>query len=281
MSNITIVIPNKNNQKYLKESINSIISQTDKNFRFIVSDNHSDDLSMEIIHLYKDNIDEIITTPYPMSYKEHILWLVNYVNTEYVIFFAGDDVAHQDLIGEYNRINFNNTKQPIIFICSPFYYINKNSIKYSISSMKKELKLLNNDITYNFIRGPLCNISSVAWSVRDLREVFIPEYIGNSMDWYLYIVMSKKGNVFYLPKPLLFYRVHNASTGNSNVVEHTKNCILLFNYLKNEVFKNDIYALRIINNNLNNFQHVVSNSFTYNIKKYIKNIIFNIVQKFL
>jgi glycosyltransferase involved in cell wall biosynthesis len=277
MNNITIVLPNKNNKNYLKDSINSIVGQVDKNFRFIVSDNHSDDISNEIINLYKDSIDEIITTPYPMSYKEHILWLLDYVNTEYVIFFAGDDVAHHDLINEYNRIILNNKIKPINFICSPFYYIDKNSIQYSNSRLKKELKILNNDINYNFLRGPLCNISSVAWSVKELRKVFIPEYIENSLDWYLYIVMSKKGKVLYLPKRLLFYRVHNASTGNSNVVEHTKNCILLFKYLKNEVYMSDAYAIKIINRNLNNFQLVISNSMEYK----IKNIILKIVKIFI
>ena len=54
---ITIGLPVYNGQKYIKETINSILLQTYKNFELIISDNLSNDETKEICKSYekKDN----------------------------------------------------------------------------------------------------------------------------------------------------------------------------------------------------------------------------------
>lgn len=52
---ISILLPTYNGEKYLSESINSILSQSFKNFELLIGINGSTDSSKEIINSYKDN----------------------------------------------------------------------------------------------------------------------------------------------------------------------------------------------------------------------------------
>ncbi len=55
VSKISIVMPVYNEQKYLKESIESILSQYLADFEFIILDDGSTDSSIKIIESYKDS----------------------------------------------------------------------------------------------------------------------------------------------------------------------------------------------------------------------------------
>lgn len=51
---LTIAIPNHNKQEHISKTINSVLNQTDKNFEFIIFDNHSTDNSWNIIKEFKN-----------------------------------------------------------------------------------------------------------------------------------------------------------------------------------------------------------------------------------
>ena len=260
-TSFSIVIPNRNNEKYLDECLKSVIAQNDKNFTFIVSDNHSSDNSRTILSLYSEYIAEILSPPEPLSYKYHLLWILKQVRTDYVIFLAGDDVAHCDLIGCYKKaLDIYPGCRPG-FICSPFYYIDSNSEVYNHARWPINLKGIRNDMISVFLKGPICNISSVAWNAELLRKyVDIPDEVENSIDWYLYLLMSYNKEIMLVNKKLLFYRVHNESTGNSDVKKHTLNCKNMFLYLRETLFKGDSVCVKQINSSIASFDNVISDS---------------------
>ena len=53
---VTVYITNHNYGKYIKKSIDSVLSQTYKNFELIIIDDGSTDNSKEIIEKYKNDI---------------------------------------------------------------------------------------------------------------------------------------------------------------------------------------------------------------------------------
>lgn len=257
-NNISLVIPNRNNVKYLDACLSSVIRQTDKDFVSIVSDNHSTDGSIEIINSYKERLDKIISPPSPVGYKEHLMWILEQVQTEYVIFLAGDDIAHDELINCYRKSLEKAGGANPAFVCSPFYYIDDQSNIYNRLKWPRQFCGSRNDMVHTFLKGPICNISSVAWNVNKLKGIHIPEEIGNSIDWYLYIMLANKNDVLLVNKKLLFYRVHRESTGNSNIIAHTDNCRKLFLYLKENTFKNDAVSLKQIDANIATFNRVIA-----------------------
>ena len=57
---ISVILPVYNGEKYLKESIESILNQTYTNFEFIIIDDGSKDSSLEIIKEYEKEDERII-----------------------------------------------------------------------------------------------------------------------------------------------------------------------------------------------------------------------------
>ena len=56
----SIVTPVYNGEKYLEDTIKSVVNQSFKNFEYIVIDGESKDNSINIINKYKDKITKII-----------------------------------------------------------------------------------------------------------------------------------------------------------------------------------------------------------------------------
>ena len=53
-ADITIVIPMYNSDKFIAETIQSVLNQTYKNFKLIIIDDKSDDKSFEIVSSFDD-----------------------------------------------------------------------------------------------------------------------------------------------------------------------------------------------------------------------------------
>ena len=60
MPKISVIIPTYNAEKYINESIDSILSQTYKNFEILIIDDNSKDSTLEIIKKYQDKRIKII-----------------------------------------------------------------------------------------------------------------------------------------------------------------------------------------------------------------------------
>ncbi len=56
---LTVITPNYNGEKFIEETIQSVISQSDKNFEYILFDALSNDNSKKIIEKYKKHISLI------------------------------------------------------------------------------------------------------------------------------------------------------------------------------------------------------------------------------
>ena len=247
-SKITIAIPNRNNEKHLSQCLSSVQLQRERPFRVIISDNYSNDGSLGIIDKFCDIFDERLRTPEPLSYMDHLYWILERVDTEFVIFAAGDDILHPDLVSRYNEIL--SGPSDYAFVCSPFYSIDKHSRLMSKVDWPHAFHAPGVAMKDVFLRGPICNISSVAWNVSKLKRTpRLPSEMGNCIDWYLYVYLSATGCVGLVFQKLLFYRVYSGSTGNSNVREHTKKCKEMFTWLKTknlvEGFDRDAYDFLI------------------------------------
>ena len=58
---ISIILPTYNAGKYIKETIESILNQTYKNWELIITDDNSSDKTLKILRLYaKDLIERVL-----------------------------------------------------------------------------------------------------------------------------------------------------------------------------------------------------------------------------
>ena len=80
-----------------------------------------------------------------------------------------------------------------------------------------------------FLRGPICNISSVAWNVSKLKRTpRLPSEMGNCIDWYLYVYLSATGCVGLVFQKLLFtesIRVQRETAMSGSTQKSAKKCL--------------------------------------------------------
>ena len=59
MKKVSVIIPLYNEEKYIKECIESVVNQTYKNLEIIIVDDCSTDNSLKVVKKIKDDIDAI------------------------------------------------------------------------------------------------------------------------------------------------------------------------------------------------------------------------------
>ena len=106
MPKITVILTSYNHAKYIRETIDSILNQTFKDFELIIWDDASIDESWEIIQSYKDELLEILEgckENKELQFQERIKFIkkVNYELSMNVFF---DEVEAKDLIKELSGL---------------------------------------------------------------------------------------------------------------------------------------------------------------------------------
>lgn len=101
---VSIVMVNYNQERFIKEAIDSVVAQTYKNWELIIVDDGSTDQSVEIIKGYNDNRIKLIC----LEENSHICIATNvgfsYVTGEYIARLDSDDVWEKEKL--YKQIAF-------------------------------------------------------------------------------------------------------------------------------------------------------------------------------
>lgn len=97
---ITIGIPVFNEEEFLEKTIKSVLYQSYKNFRLLISDNCSTDTSYNIAQKYASLDDRIILTRQKnkITIVQNFTFLLNETNTKYFVWLGAHDVFLKDYI---------------------------------------------------------------------------------------------------------------------------------------------------------------------------------------
>ncbi len=145
---ITIVMPVFNGEKYLKESISSILNQTYKDFEFIIIDDGSQDDSLSIINSFNDSRIKVIRNHRNLGIRKSRNRAIKIAQGKFIAIFDADDIARPTKLQEQFDVM---TKDPSIDMCfAKRSLIDSNSKKICdewYPSFEKILELRN----WNFI----------------------------------------------------------------------------------------------------------------------------------
>ncbi len=121
---VTIITVVKNNDKFLEETIKSVLNQSYKNFEYIIIDGGSKDNTLNIIKKYSDKID------YAISQNDKGLW--DAIN-------KGLSLSTGKLIG---IVNSDDTLRPQALDTLYKYYLNYPKVDFIFGSVKKHWGIL-------------------------------------------------------------------------------------------------------------------------------------------
>lgn len=216
MSKISILLSTYNGGKYLKAQLDSLFSQSYKNFRVIVRDDGSSDKTLEILKSY--NI-ELLPSNENLGVKSSFETLLKYAfgnsDAEYFMFCDQDDVWNQDKIEltlqkmyEMEKL-YKNT--PILVhtdlevVDENLHTINPSFM--NLQNLDEKKNRLNNLLIQNTITGCTVMIN------KDLAKLCLPMSLNAIVhDWWVGLVASYFGKIGYLSQSTIKYRQHTQNS---------------------------------------------------------------------
>ena len=93
---ISVIIPFKNTEKYIKECLESVLNQTYKNIEIILINDHSTDKTLNIIQKYQDKRIKILNLKEETGTANARNLGIKKANGMYISFIDSDDIWEKD-----------------------------------------------------------------------------------------------------------------------------------------------------------------------------------------
>lgn len=264
---VSVLIPAYNHEKYVQETIQSVIEQTYENIELIIIDDGSKDNTWQKIQEMKEVCEKRFTRIHFETKKNEGICttlnkLLSLANGEYVGIIASDDKYKPMLIEK--ELDFLS-KNPDYVLCTCddeimdtnsqiCYWDKKRNNVYNISEAVYKTfgelqKKTNKNINFNseqygtysslYIRNYLTNGKLIRKSIIN-KIGNCPD--GVFEDWWLVLQLSKYGKFKYLDEVLFSYRWHNNNTIKNieKNIKCLKNTLLYENKILSEINLNEV-----------------------------------------
>lgn len=222
MSEISVIIPVYNSEKYLKKCLDSLLNQTFKNFEIICVNDGSVDNSLKILEEYKlkDNRIVLINSKNegPGSARNKAL---DVAKGRYIIFVDSDDwVDEKCLEIFYTNANITNAD---ITECQPCTFFEDTSVYKYRDELRKLKKIIKHKNLYKIskdnMRPALFNCGfRVVWKKMYKRELFDDLRFKNYLfaeDSLVSLEACFKSKIFsFIPDHLYYYRLRQGSVSH-------------------------------------------------------------------
>ena len=215
-NNIIILLSTYNGSKYLKQQLDSLLSQTNTSFQIIARDDCSADNTLDILKSY--NI-KVITSAENLgacgSFSALLDYAVHNTNSNYFMFCDQDDVWESDKIEKTLQTMLStqsiNPQIPVLV------HTDLQVVGEHLETIQRSfMQFQNIDSSYNGLNNLLIQNTVTCCTVminRQLAELSTP--IPNDVtmhDWWLGIVASQFGLITFLPESTIKYRQHSSNT---------------------------------------------------------------------
>lgn len=210
--NIDILVATYNGEKYLKEQLDSLINQTYKNIRILISDDCSNDKTRDILNEYKKKDKRIILYLHDKNFGNYIKnfeFLLTKVKSKYFALCDQDDVWLNDKIEKtYKKLIEDNADLAYTDLCIVDENLNVvNSSMWDYLKIRKKIKYNDwrTEYLYNCVTG--CTLLARSKFIQKLLP--LPkksEYMVH--DYWIALYVSLHGKITYLNESTILYRQH-------------------------------------------------------------------------
>lgn len=217
---ISVIVPNYNHAPYLRQRIDSILSQTYQDFELILLDDCSSDNSHEILESYRNDphTSHIVLNECNSGSAFH-QWDKGFALAKggWVWVAESDDYAEPTFL---ERMMTEVAKEPhCVLAYAATWWVNEKGNKLWDTRHSDQVNLYSG---HDFIRRKLAIHNSIA-NVSECifrREAYRPneshhyEHMRLCGDWFFYVLLAEQGNVVEVEEPLSYYRQHDSNISN-------------------------------------------------------------------
>lgn len=247
---ISVIMTSYNYAKYISEAIESVINQTYTDWELVIVDDASTDNSVEIIQTYleKDNRIKLYINNENLGLAKSIQKALKHTNSEWIAFLESDDKFYPNTLEKkidvikkhdvdliYSDVELSKHSAPLDehFDIVKTKYLNTSKNCF-IEDFDKIIPKENIIPTFSVVMLKKSLLASCSFS-SPCKAL---------LDYYLWVQLYK-AKVFYINKPLTFWRVHEDSYINkihynefqkllfrTSIVFYTSSIINAINYFR-------------------------------------------------
>ena len=199
------------NIEYLKEQIESILNQTYKNFRLLISDDASTNTEIKaVLEQYKkqDNRVIIYIQEKNLGYNKNFEFLLRQADSQYIMFADHDDIWYPEKIEKsLEKIKKENVD---------LVYVNSNQINEKGEIIRENyFKYKNIPLIHGKNKLAISRCIGIGCSqivTKQVKDKMIP-FKQNVMahDWLAGFIANEGKGIDYIKEPLLGYRLHTSN----------------------------------------------------------------------
>lgn len=226
---ISIAMCTYNGERYIKEQLDSILSQTYTNIELIITDDKSSDRTVSIIKEYqaRDKRIKLYENETNLGFLKNFEKAISLCSGEYIA------LADQDDIWKENKLElFLDNIQDNVLIYSDAIIIDKDSKKTGTHLIQPKSRLCSGHCNKAFFLNNFISGNTMMFKT-ELREYIlpIPEQMSYHDIWIGYVA-STYGTITYTDEPMTYYRKYEGQvTHQGDVIP--KNIFKRLQYKKN------------------------------------------------
>lgn len=216
---VSIILPCYNGEKYIAQAIDSVLKQSNTNWELIISDDSSDDNTIDIIKEFSDiRIKFYINSTTNRGIFSNMNFAMQYARGKYIQFFCQDDIMPQDFI-DNQLMAMNSGGDCLGMVFSNVKIIEENSHeekdldmrKYSYREYIPDILISSMDIIYFAFFGCLPgNLSPVMIKRCVVDELgCFKSSLRYSGDFEYWVRIFSKYNIGYNRKNHIILRSHS------------------------------------------------------------------------
>jgi len=198
---ISVCIATYNGEKYIKDQLNSILFQINKNDEVIISDDHSTDKTIEILNSFNDKRIKIFTNDNGKGPINNFENAIKKSSGDFIFLSDQDDIWCNDKVFTIMQFFDQNPNCTCIFSNAQIVDENGKKMGYNFFKNEPNLNLFKIIIKNKFLG---CTMAFK-------REIKILPFTKNipMHDWYIGLKHLQRGNVKFINKNLIYYRRHS------------------------------------------------------------------------
>lgn len=207
---VSIIMPNYNSEKYIRDTINSVLSQTYANWELLFVDDCSSDNSLEFAKSFDDDRIKIYSTERNGGAAIARNIAISNASGKWIAFLDSDDIWESNKL---ERQLENMVQNDFVFTFTDYDVIDDNN--KTISTFKPRLdKCSYTDVLKHNHIGCL----TVMYNAEKLGKVYMPTNAEKREDLACWLSILKDGSQAYcLHECLSKYKVHSNSVSSNKL----------------------------------------------------------------
>lgn len=234
---LSVIVTSYNYEKYIAQTLKSLVNQTEELFEIIVIDDESQDNSVQIIKEFSDKYRNIRFYQYPdrknHGLAESICLALKHVSGEYIAFCESDDFWDEHHVHVLRGFIERNKEAGLI--CNELRVINtshKREYDDYVEMSNNWLREHNNkNIFLYLIHNYMPTFSSVCVKKDILMSCDFNPFYPQYLDFWLWRQLCLKHKVYFAENCITFWRKHNDSYDMKFNVKNIKDFLLASNKL--------------------------------------------------